>query len=122
TLTSSGSGDINLKGNWTRVSGAVFNPNGRSVNFVGSGTSASPQIITGPSGVENDFNNVSIGSVATGSTYVTLANPVTLPAGGTLTLASGIVQTSSTNLLTVSNTATGAVTGGSSSNYINGPL
>ena len=122
TLTSSATGGIYIKGNWTRNSGATFNPNGSTVNFVGNGTSASPQIIKGPAGGENEFNNLTIGSAATGSTYVSLASPVTLPTGGALTLTSGIVQTSSTNLLTVSNTATTAVKGGSNSNYINGPL
>jgi len=122
TFTSSSSGDIYVKGNWTR-SGGTFAPSGRTVYFIGNGTSSSPQIITGPSGTgENDFNNLSIGSAATGSTYINLTTPVTLASTGTLTLTSGIIQTSSTNLLTVTNTATTAVSGGSSSNYINGPM
>jgi CSLREA domain-containing protein len=41
---------------------------------------------------------------------------------GTLTLTSGNVTTTATNLLTVSNTSASAISGGSSSSYINGPL
>ncbi|HNG33922.1 MAG TPA: choice-of-anchor Q domain-containing protein, partial [Blastocatellia bacterium] len=41
---------------------------------------------------------------------------------GTLTLTSGKLTTTSANLLTVSNTAANAVSGGSSTAYVNGPL
>lgn len=54
-------------------------------------------------------------------------NNVTLAGGnlevtGTLTLSAGRIVTSTSNLLIVSNTAAGAVTGGSSTSYVNGPL
>jgi hypothetical protein len=51
---------------------------------------------------------------------------VTLNAGktisSTLTLTNGILTTSTGNLLTISNTATSAISGGSSNSYINGPV
>jgi hypothetical protein len=54
------------------------------------------------------------------SSGVTLNEARTI--SGTLTLTSGILITTSTNSLTLSSSSTGAVSGGSSSSYVNGPL
>jgi|GEM_PF-1116256 len=54
------------------------------------------------------------------ATGVTMASPFTM--SGTLTLTSGKVNTTNTNLLTVMGTTTGSVSGGSATAYVNGPL
>ena len=62
------------------------------------------------------LNNLSIGK----SGGLTLNASASV--NGTLTLSSGKVTTTPTNLLTVTNPASAAISGGSSSSYINGPL
>jgi hypothetical protein len=116
--------DITDNGNWTR-SGApigVYQDDGvgggGTVTFSGSGTIGSPQAINLSSGTETSFANVLISN----NTYVKLFKPVTLPANRILTLGSGIIGTSSSNLLTITNTSPSAVTGGASGAYINGPV
>lgn len=42
--------------------------------------------------------------------------------GGTLTLTNGKITTSTANILTITNTSTSAISGASTSNYINGPV
>jgi hypothetical protein len=51
---------------------------------------------------------------------VTLHAPRDLP--GTLALGTGLLQTNTTNLLTVTNTAAGAITGFGTASYVNGPI
>ncbi|MDO9512912.1 MAG: BNR-repeat neuraminidase N-terminal domain-containing protein [Bacteroidales bacterium] len=54
---------------------------------------------------------------------VTLAGgPLTLSSTGTLTLTSGIFNTSTGNPITINNTATSAVSGGSATTFVNGKL
>lgn len=63
-----------------------------------------------------------------GPVNVTISNPsgITLHASreipGILTFSAGLLHTSATNLLTVTNMAAGAVTGFSAASYVNGPL
>lgn len=65
-----------------------------------------------------------IGALSIGNTNgVTLAGgPLTVTEAAGLTLTSGILSTSNANLLTIASTVTGAVSGGSSTSYVNGPL
>jgi methionine-rich copper-binding protein CopC len=112
------------KGNWTR-SGVPIGTytddgvgSGGTVTFAGSGNIGSPQAINLSSGTETSFANVAVSN----NTYVKLFKPVTLPSNRTLTLSSGIIGTSSSNLLTVANTSPSAITGGSGASYVNGPL
>jgi hypothetical protein len=104
-------GDFILQGATT----GVYYSGGATINFAGSGTKASPNIIstTGASGIT--FSDVKVSSG-----YVQLQNPVTIT--NTLNLAGGYMGTSSSNSLTVTNTANTAVTGGSSTSYVDGPL
>ncbi len=58
---------------------------------------------------------------------LTVSNPsgVTLTAplsSGTLTFTDGILNTTSTNLLTITNTAAGSIGGASSTSFVNGPM
>jgi len=61
-----------------------------------------------------------------GGIAINNSNGVTLSAAktisSTLTLTNGILTTSSSHLLTISNTAASAITGGSATSFINGPV
>jgi gliding motility-associated-like protein len=104
-------GDFTLAGGTT----GVFQTSGATINFAGSGTSGSPQVIstTGSSVVFGDM------TVSNG-TYVKLQDPASIT--GTLNLTSGYIGTTSSNLLTISNTSTSAINGGSATAYVDGPL
>ncbi len=108
------------KGNWLRQGSpiGVYTPTaGTTITFAGSGTSGSPQTIGLSTGTETSIINIAITSG-----YVKLNSPVTLPSAGVLTLTSGILETDATNILNISNTATGGLAGGSATSYINGPV
>lgn len=107
------------RGNFTlqgATTGIFQNMTGGIINFAGSGTSASPQIIS-TTGSSVSFSEM----VVSNGTYVRLADPVSVTQ--TLTLTSGYVGTTTTNLLSITNTnpATG-VSGGSAASYVDGPL
>lgn len=81
-------------------------------NYVYSGTSAQ---VTG----------TGLPTAGTGTLTINNSAGVTLSQAtsfSNFTLTSGNLTTTSTNLLTVSGTATTAITGGSSTSYVNGPL
>jgi hypothetical protein len=82
-----------------------------SSTIVLGGTSAG---ITLPSSVAN-LNNLIISN----PNGVSLSGPLS---SGSLTFTSGILNTSSTNLLTITNSAVGSIGGASATSYINGPL
>src|SRR6185437_7709386 len=54
------------------------------------------------------------------STFVSLGSPVIVT--NLLNLKSGVITPTSSNTLSVTNTATSAISGGASSSYINGPV
>ena len=97
-----------VKGNWTN-GGGTFNAGTGKVTFNGS----SLQTVTGGP----TFNNLEVNggglSLASGN--------LTLGASGVLTLTSGLVTTG-TNTVVVNNTASGGVTGASSTSYVSGTL
>jgi hypothetical protein len=95
----------------------TFTNNGATITFSGSGTSASPQTVS-TTGASIAFGGITVNN----GTYVQLQSPVTTSATGTLNLTSGYIGTTATNSLTVLNTATTAVTGGSPTAYVDGPL
>ncbi|UEG49093.1 hypothetical protein LK994_10670 [Ferruginibacter lapsinanis] len=118
-----------VKGNWRQqgTTVGVFSPTSTSssaIIFGGSGTSVSPQTISISSGTVlfgtgANFSDVTINN----GTYVKLNSPATIFSTKKLTLTSGILETSSTNILSITNTATTGISGtGSSTNFINGPV
>jgi hypothetical protein len=122
TITSSGTvamnagGLINLEGNWTNNTGSAgFVAGTGSVAMVGN----SVQHIT-TSSTSEAFNNLIINNTNNGNSAVALFSPVTV--GGVLALLDGIVNTATDKLLSVTNTATTAVVGGSANSYIWGPI
>jgi hypothetical protein len=97
------------------INNGTFTAGTSTVTF--NGTSA--QTISGTSATT--FYNLTINNTGTsGNNTVTLQKATTVT--NTLTLVSGIVNTTSTNLLSVTNTATNAISGGSSISFVNGPL
>jgi hypothetical protein len=108
-----------VKGNWLRTgTGTTFTPNGGTIQFGGTGTCSAPNTISSPTSGSETFNSLSVINGA----YVSLSSPVTIGTSGVLTLTSGIITTTATNLLSITNTATAAITGGTSSSFINGPI
>ncbi|MFD1601433.1 T9SS sorting signal type C domain-containing protein [Flavobacterium artemisiae] len=119
TLTS---GVFSIKGNFSRDTqglGGTISPNGGTVVFNGS----VPQSITGAGSVGISFYNLNINNTSGGVTLAItsgLSDDVTV--ANSLTLTSGILTTSTTNLLDVTANATTAISGGSSTSFVNGPL
>jgi hypothetical protein len=106
-------GTINLGGNWTNQMGAGgLTAGAGTVNMVGS----APQSIS--SSAPQNFNNLIITNSST--TGVTLNNQVNV--GGTFTLVNGIVNTSSTSMLNITNCNSNAVVGGANNTFVNGPM
>ena len=102
--TSGLSGSIQVGGTKTYSAGANYTYNGTTAQVTGNGlTGASNLTINNGSGVS-------------------LSGPVTIGATGSLNLTNGTLTTTGANLLTISNTSNSAITGASSSNFINGPL
>lgn len=99
------SSNIKVSGNWTN--NMTFIDNGGTVTFNGT----SIQTIGGS--VSSTFNNLTIQSAG-----VTLNLPVTV--NGTLDMVDGRMTTTSTNILSLTNTATTSI--GNVNSYVNGPM
>jgi len=108
-LVSSNAGDLYVKSDFTKS--GTFTPNSRAVFFTGSST----QTITGATTFDYLIINNSLGA----SGGVTLATSSACVVNQTLTLTSGLLNTSNSALTIAS---TGSVSGGSTSTYINGSL
>lgn len=106
-ITLASSGTIGVAGAFTPPGAITKTITGSTVAFNGSSSQNIPAFA---------FNNLTVAN----SAGVTLTGIATVDA--TLTLTSGQVTSTSTNLLAVTNTATSAVTGYSSASYVNGPL
>jgi hypothetical protein len=105
------SGNFTLQGATT----GIFQSMGATINFNGTGTSASPQTIS-TTGTSVQFTNMTVSN----NTYVRLLDPVSITS--TLNLTAGFIGTSTTNSLSINNTATTAINGGSATSYVDGPL
>jgi CSLREA domain-containing protein len=106
--STAGAGALTVGGNLTTT---TYNSNGRTLTFNGGAA----QNWTDSTGGQN-FGSVVINNSSTG---VTLNSAINCQ---TLTLTNGKLTTSASNLLAVTNTTTGAVSAGSASSYVNGPL
>ena len=104
TLTAPGT--INMTGDFTN--NGTFSAGTGTINL----NSASAQSITG--GTATTFNNLTL----SGGGAKTLSTPATVD--GVLTFTSGILTTSSTNLLSI--TANGSVASVSGTSFVNGPV
>ncbi|UAY51206.1 beta strand repeat-containing protein [Ferruginibacter albus] len=122
----SASGLVVGEGNPTAVTGIAANTrilaiNGTTIYLSANATASGTVSITfSKTNGTHAFNNLTISNTA----YVKLKTPTSV--AGVLALptsgSSGIIETDNTNLLSVTNTGTGAITGGYTSGYINGPV
>ena len=114
TLNSSVGGDLKVAGNITN--NATFTHNNRAVYLNGSNAQSLNGTLNGTT-TTNCFPYLFLDNTSGG---VTLNTPVNV--SNTLTLTTGVVTTTSTNILHILNTSASAMSGGSSTSYINGPL
>lgn len=104
-LTASGlTGSVQVTGTRTYSSGANY-------EFRGAATGA---FTTTPTA--STVNNLTINNAS----GVTLSQPLTV--AGTFSLSAGILTTTSTNVLTIGNTSVSAISGGSTTSFVSGPL
>ncbi len=102
--------DLTVAGDWTNA-GGTFTEGTRTVTLDGSLV----QTITG----SETFYNLTINNSVNDEDAITVANDVNI--SGVLTMTDGIVGTGA-NVVTVTNTATTAITGASSASFVNGIL
>jgi hypothetical protein len=118
--------------NITVNAGALLNMNGRTINLNGlltnngeiiGNATGSIFVLTGSSpqnfNIGNYTANTLTGLIVNNSAGATLTAPLNVT---TLTLTSGLLTTTNTNLITVLGTAGGNVLGGSTTSYVNGPI
>ena len=102
-----------INGNLTTTGAKTLLPTANYI-FNGSAAQASGALLTAA-------NNLYIANTSASSTGVSLSAATTL--SGTLNLYKGLLTTTATNLLTVSNaTNTSGITGGNGTSYISGPV
>ena len=104
-----GNGGLQVYGNWSNA--GTFAPNGNSITF--GGTTSNVTITNTNSGTET-FAGLTINNI----NGVSLASNVNLT---NLTLNSGVL-TSTGYILKVNNNSTSAISGGSATSYVDGPL
>jgi hypothetical protein len=100
--TTASTGAVQVSGSKTYATGANYTYNGSSAQVTGNG-------ITGANSL--NINN---------SAGVSLSGAVSV--SGTLTFTSGLLTTTSSNLLTITNTSTSAISGAGTGKYVSGPL
>ena len=122
-ITLNNSSSLSLQGNLVTVVpsyGILYCGSNATLIFNGTGTSQNilPSIGTGGDGFT--YSNISINNTSGYNPSVIVTGPASM--SGLLTLNSGIVQTTSTNLLTLTPTASSTVGDCNSTSFINGPL
>ncbi|HOY32702.1 MAG TPA: hypothetical protein PKW80_12560, partial [Bacteroidales bacterium] len=98
---------ISVRGNWTNIQ--TFTAGSYTVTFDGS----SLQTLYGNT---TTFYNVTLNNAA-GATLAVAEN-----VSGVLNFTSGKLNTTTSNILTITNTSTGAATGADADEYVNGPM
>ncbi len=118
SLSSALGGDLYIRGSFTN--NGTFTHNTRAVVFNGTSNSTT-QTVSGTFNGSSTTNCITYFTMSTtGTAGVTLATPVNV--SSTLTLNSGIITTTATNILTLSGTIAGSASTGSNTAHINGPL
>jgi hypothetical protein len=111
SLGDASGGGMNVAGNFTN--NASFNSNGRTTTFSGSGAQSI-------NGLGIGFGSLNISNTSGIGSGVTLNAPAAV--SGTFTLNTGVLNTTSTNTLNITNTAATAISGGSTTSFVKGPL
>ena len=104
-------GDIEVSGNWNHTTG-TFNPGGRAVFFKGT----SNALLFSNSTEIFDYLYIE----KTGSGDVTLQKDIAV--NQQLGLTSGKINSTATNIISINPTANTAISGGSATSFINGPV
>ncbi len=115
SIFNSNNQNIKIAGNFSNNNGSTTFTNTTSSVIEFNGTSA--QTYNQGSSTLS-LNSVTINNAS--STGVTLNSPMS--AGGTLTMTSGLLNTTATNLLTLRNGAASSVGSATSTSYVNGPM
>ncbi|MES2646344.1 MAG: T9SS type A sorting domain-containing protein [Bacteroidota bacterium] len=120
-LSNAAGGDLYLYGNFSRGKNSFYTDNSRTIYFKGtSDATISTPVMTITPGVPTQyFTNVRIDKT-NGSEQVTLKCPVGI--SNEIQFIKGVVNSSATNLLSVTNANTASVTGGSDLSFVNGPM
>ena len=100
--------------------GTLFCGNNATLTFNGTSTSQNMLGTAGTGGDAFNYTNVVINNTGGYSPAIILTGAASIT--GTLTLTSGTLQTTSTNLLTLTPTATSSVGSSASTSYIMGPM
>ncbi|HCT29578.1 MAG TPA: hypothetical protein DIW31_02335 [Bacteroidales bacterium] len=114
---------LTIQGTMERINSGIF-ASGSGANATVSFSGSTAQTVGGATlgnfTGTSAFNNLEINN----SAGLTINNPGSIEVKGNLLLTSGLINTSSTATLTITNTAIGCVTpaGGSATSYVNGPL
>jgi hypothetical protein len=117
TFTVSGTGTITVAGSGTLTIGGATNfPSGFSTTTLSSGSTVNYDNTGAQTVAAQSYSNL----IISGSGTKTLAAATSV--SGTITLTSGILATSAANLLSVTNTSSTAISGGSATSFINGPV
>ena len=114
TLNAALGGDLKVAGNITN--NASFTHNDRAVYLNGNVAQTLNGTLTGTT-TTNCFPYLFLDNTSGG---VTLNTPVNVT--NTLTLTAGVITTTSTNILHITNTSVAAVSGGNSTSFVSGPL
>ncbi len=112
TLTMNNIYFLSVYGNWTN--NGTFIAANSTARFMGSATQT-----IGGTGTQT-FYNLTINNSASTSDSIILNQPVAV--SNTLSLTKGIVISSATNLLTLTNSSSTATNGGNISSFVNGPI
>ncbi len=109
-------GDLYLYGNFTRYGNSnYYTDNNRAIYFEGTGNST----VNTPSASSQVFSYARIDK-SVGTETVTFSTPTSI--SQEISLIKGIVNTDATNILSITNTNTNSLIGGSILSFINGPL
>jgi hypothetical protein len=114
SLSDASGGGLYVRGNFTN--NGTFTPKSRTVELTGS----SAQTISGTMNGVLTTNNFYYLTLSNSGGGVSLSTPVVVT--NTLNLNTGVVTTTSTDILHITNIAANAMVNGSSNSYISGPL
>ncbi len=120
-LSNTVGGDLYLHGDFTRNKNSFYTDNSRAIFFKGSAdqTVNTPGVAITP-GIPTQYFSYAVADKTNGTEQVFLNCPVGI--NNNVTFTKGIITSTATNLLVVSATASGAVTGGSILSFVNGPM
>jgi hypothetical protein len=108
--------NIYILGNWSdlNATSSGFVPGSGLTSFEGN----SVQILTVTNPITENFYDLSINNAA----GLTISGGGRIQVSDILTLNNGVITTNATNSLTIINASTSAISGGSQTSFINGPL